>query len=176
MNTGLGAWGNAKQTHLQLNIHLTFGLEFEVSINFHVPLIRCWDTCPDVSPSGCKCFVIPVLCYSLWRDWGQPRETCPVKCRKVWTSCPPRHQSEFPLYSCLLFSIHQGNANASRNQTLINKFRMKTNWQAPSLPSKPIQFPQENLLCLFFFFWGYLHDYIQYTYKMDFFNFPIYQF
>lgn len=68
MNTSLWSWGNAKQIRLQLNIHLTFGLEFEVSINFHIPCILRWVTCPDVIPLGCKCFVLTALCYILWRD------------------------------------------------------------------------------------------------------------
>lgn len=150
MNTLPEASGNAKQTHLQLNIHLTFGLEFEVSISFHVPGILYWDSCPDVSPLGCKGFVITVLCYILWRDWGPWRENCPVNCMKVWTPCPQALWGPSSTFtSSVFFSLRQY-VRIQKSDT--NNRVCDEKCQSSTLPSKPHSHPPKKLSCAHFFF------------------------
>lgn len=146
MNTGLGAWGNAKQTHLQLNIHLTFGLEFEVSINFHVPCILYWDSCPDVSPLGFKCFVITVLCYILWRDWGQGRETCPVKCMMVWTPYPQALEWLSFVFASFVFFSSRQYVHIKKSDTNKKVYDEKQVTGSSSPFEAPFQFPWEKSL------------------------------
>lgn len=145
MNTPLWSWGNAKQTHLQLNIHLTFGLEFEVLINFHIPCIIYWGTCPNVHPLGCVLHV--VLCHFLWREGGEWGKNCPVKYMKVWTPHPQSLQWLFSTFiSFIFFSMKVINMCTSRNQ-----IPWKSLWWKPSDTLHfslliPFQFLQENLL------------------------------
>ena len=174
MNTLPEASGNAKQTHLQLNIHLTFGLEFEVSISFHVPGILYWDSCPDVSPLGCKGFVITVLCYILWRDWGPWRENCPVNCMKLWTPCPQALWGPSSTFtSSVFFSLRQY-VRIQKSDT--NNRVCDEKCQSSPLPSKPHSHPPKKLSCANFFLCGYLHNCRQYVYKMYFPVSRLYQF